>query len=174
MTGSDNGLLPVRHQAIIWTNVGLLSVGPMGTDSSEILIKIKEFSFKKINLKMWSAKWQPCYSCLNVLWHWSRPPMSRFFRQFRSTSNNQWWHALRHVCLLLSWHFIEGISKCIFLNGNIEYWKYYYWSASLSVPLTTSQHSFRQWLGAEQVICILPSTETMFYDNMWCHYATMI
>ena len=26
--GSDNGLLPVRHQAIIRTNAGLLSVGP--------------------------------------------------------------------------------------------------------------------------------------------------
>ena len=25
--GSDNGLSPIRHKAIIWTNAGLLSIG---------------------------------------------------------------------------------------------------------------------------------------------------
>ena len=29
--GSDNGLSPIRRQAIIWTNAGLLSIGPLGT-----------------------------------------------------------------------------------------------------------------------------------------------
>ena len=28
--GSDNGLSYIRHQAIIWTNAGLLSIGPLG------------------------------------------------------------------------------------------------------------------------------------------------
>ena len=28
ISGSDNGLLPVQHQAIIWTNAVLLSIGP--------------------------------------------------------------------------------------------------------------------------------------------------
>ena len=27
--GPDNGLLPGRHQAIIWTNAGILSIGPL-------------------------------------------------------------------------------------------------------------------------------------------------
>ena len=35
--GSDNGLAPIRHQAIIETNAGL--IGPLGTNFSEILIK---------------------------------------------------------------------------------------------------------------------------------------
>ena len=39
ITGSDNGLSPDRHQAIIWSNAGILSTGPLGTNSSEILIK---------------------------------------------------------------------------------------------------------------------------------------
>ena len=39
---SDNGLSPVRCQAIIWTNAGLLSIGPLGTILSEILIKIQQ------------------------------------------------------------------------------------------------------------------------------------
>ena len=36
--GSDNGLSPIRRQAIIWTNAGLLSIAPF----SEILIKTQD------------------------------------------------------------------------------------------------------------------------------------
>ena len=43
--GSDNGLSPDRRQAIIWTNAGLLLIGPVGTNFSEILIEILTFSF---------------------------------------------------------------------------------------------------------------------------------
>ena len=35
---SDNDLSPSRHQAIIWTNSGILLVRPLGTNASEILI----------------------------------------------------------------------------------------------------------------------------------------
>ena len=49
--GSDNGLSPDRRQAIIWTNDGLLLIGPLGTNFSEILIEIRAFSFKKTHLK---------------------------------------------------------------------------------------------------------------------------
>ena len=41
--GSDNGLSPIRRQAIILTNAELLLFGPLGTDFNEILIKIKLF-----------------------------------------------------------------------------------------------------------------------------------
>ena len=44
---SDNGLSPVRRQAIISSNAGILLIGPLGTNFSEILIKINTFSFKK-------------------------------------------------------------------------------------------------------------------------------
>ena len=54
--GSDNGLSPERRQAIIWTNDGILLIGPLGTNFSEILIEIQTFSLKKIRLKMSSAK----------------------------------------------------------------------------------------------------------------------
>ena len=57
--GPDNGLAPGRRQAIIWTNAGILLIGPWGTNFSEILIGIHAFSFKKIYLKMSSAKWRP-------------------------------------------------------------------------------------------------------------------
>ena len=54
--GSGNGLSPARRQAIAWTNAHLLSIGPLGTNFSEILIKIWNFSFTKMHLKTSSAK----------------------------------------------------------------------------------------------------------------------
>ena len=65
--GSDNGLAPGRHQAIIWTNAGILLIEPLGANFSEILIGIQIFSFKKMRLKMSSAKWLPFCLGLNVL-----------------------------------------------------------------------------------------------------------
>ena len=57
--GSDNVLSPGWRQAIICTNAGILLIGPQGTNFSEILIGIQTFSFKKMYLKISSAKWRP-------------------------------------------------------------------------------------------------------------------
>ena len=54
--GSDNGLPPDRRQAIIWTNAGIWLIRTLGTNFSEILGEIHSFSFKKMHLKMSSAK----------------------------------------------------------------------------------------------------------------------
>ena len=54
--GSDNGLSPDQRQAIIWTNAGILLIEPVGKNFSEILSQIQTFSFKKMHLKMSSAK----------------------------------------------------------------------------------------------------------------------
>ena len=64
---SDNGLSPGRRQAIIWTDAGILLIGPSRTNFSEILIGIQTFSFKKMHLKMSSAKCRPFGLGLNVL-----------------------------------------------------------------------------------------------------------
>ena len=56
--GSDNGFAPIRRQAIIQTNAELLLIGPSGTNVSEILIKMQNFSFMKMHLKISSAKWR--------------------------------------------------------------------------------------------------------------------
>ena len=65
--GPDNGLSPGRRQAIIWTNGGILLIGPLGTNFSEFLIVIQTFSFTKMHLQMSSAKWRPFCLGLNVL-----------------------------------------------------------------------------------------------------------
>ena len=57
--GSDNGLSPGRRQAIIWTNVGILLIEPLGTILSELLSEIITFSVKKMHLKMSSGNWRP-------------------------------------------------------------------------------------------------------------------
>ena len=80
-TGSDNGLSPGRRQVIIWTTAGILIIGPLGTNFSEILIGIHTFSFKAMHLKMLSAKWRPFCLGRNMLkrplgdsyWFWKHP-----------------------------------------------------------------------------------------------------
>ena len=47
----------ILHQAIIKTNAGLLSIGPLGTNFSEILIQIQNFSFTKCiwRYRLWNG-----------------------------------------------------------------------------------------------------------------------
>ena len=95
LTNLTNG----RRQAITWTYVGILFMGPIGTNFSEMLIKIHTFSFKKIHLKMSSGKKAAilsrppcvnytCYSCYCdisprriQLWH----PINKALFSYSST-----------------------------------------------------------------------------------------
>ena len=74
--GTDHGLSPGWRQAIIWTNAGILLIGPLGTNFSEISIKILTFSFTKMRLKVSSAKWHQFCLGLNVLKHVSNVPLA--------------------------------------------------------------------------------------------------
>ena len=65
--GSDNGLSPGRRHAIIRTNAGILLIGTLGTNFSEILSEIHTFSLKKMHFKMSFAKWRPFCLGLNAL-----------------------------------------------------------------------------------------------------------
>ena len=69
---SDNGLSPGRRQAIIWMNAGILLIGPLGTNFSEILIEIQTFSLKQICVKMSFAKCRPFCLGLNELSYFHR------------------------------------------------------------------------------------------------------
>ena len=71
--GSDNGLLPGRHQTIIWTNAGILLIGTWGTKFGEIIIEIELFSLKKIHFKILSAKVAAILSrpqCVKTTTYW--------------------------------------------------------------------------------------------------------
>ena len=64
---SDNGLSPRCCQATIWTNTGILLFWILGSNFSEILIKIYTYSFKKMHLTMSSASWWQFCLSFNVL-----------------------------------------------------------------------------------------------------------
>ena len=117
--GSDNGLSPGRRQAIIWTNAGILLIGPLWTNFSEILIEIPTFSFKKMRLKVSSAKWRPFCFGLNVLivsafyevhwviqsidWNWIHINASNYITRHWSTSlqSSCWLWRQLYRCTLL-------------------------------------------------------------------------
>ena len=56
-----------RPGDIMWTNAGILVIGTSGTNFSEISIKIRIFSFTKMDFKVLSAKWWTLCLGLNVL-----------------------------------------------------------------------------------------------------------
>ena len=99
--GSDNGLWPDRRQAIIWTNAGLLLIGPLRINVSEILIKILTFSFKKMRLKVSSANRRPFCLGLNVL------KKARGMKYLLCLAGIIAWNITQRDC---------GVIKCIQIN----------------------------------------------------------
>ena len=75
--GSDSGLLPGRRQSIIWSDGGILLIGPLGINFSEVLIKIQTFSLKKIHFNL-SVKC--CSFCLDL--NVFRPKVQLDFERF--------------------------------------------------------------------------------------------
>ena len=66
--GSDNGLSPGWHQAIIWTSAGILLIRTPGTNFSEILSESYTFSLKKMHFKMAAILSRPqCVNWFNAL-----------------------------------------------------------------------------------------------------------
>ena len=67
--GSGNGLLTGQRQAIIWTNAGILLIGTLGTNFSEIsnqmsFIFIQENAYENVVWKMAAILSQPeCVKC---------------------------------------------------------------------------------------------------------------
>ena len=106
--GSDNGLSPGRRQAIIWTKGGLLLIGPLGTNVSEILIETLTFSFKKMRLNVSSAKRRPFCFGPNVLSWVQRDPSCPRYSMKRNMvvpyHNNTPKMAFLYFFMLLSFH----------------------------------------------------------------------
>ena len=89
--GSDNGLWPGRCLAIIWTNAGILLIGPLRTNFSEILIGIQTFSFKKMHKKKSSAKGRLFSLGLNELTHWWQFDAEYPFQYFTGNLQQKLW-----------------------------------------------------------------------------------
>ena len=138
--GSDNGLSPGRRQAITWANVGILLIGPIGTNFNKMLFEIHTFSFKKIHLKLSSGKWQPFCLGLNMLRLVSKPSSEKiysfalctkaFVLLLRSPYSDDmmqiWWVVSREIRISRQWAATIGLlalqygSYCIayYVNAN--------------------------------------------------------
>ena len=56
----------------MYTNAGILGIGSYGRNFSEIVIKIQNFSFTKMHLRLSSVKWRPFCPGGDELTHWGR------------------------------------------------------------------------------------------------------
>ena len=99
---SDNDLVPEQRQAIFWTNTGILLIGPLGTNFSEILIEIQTFFLNMIHLKMPSANidhfsWPKCVkrACGGPMMPYSfaRPGCGARKHGRSTPSWSGWWHS---------------------------------------------------------------------------------
>ena len=95
--GSDNGLPPGQHQAIICTNARILLIGPLGTNFSKILIKIQTFSLKKRHLKTSSMKCCQFRLGLNVLTSMAINQQLRYFMICNRPKNLNSWNGKTYI-----------------------------------------------------------------------------
>ena len=153
ITGSDNGLSPDRRQPIIWSNARLLLFGPLGTNFSEILIKILTFSFKKMRLKVSSAKRRPFCLGLNVFIMEGTPSLREQSDGVLLQQATCWDMCMICGCNaagLTHWgrDKMAAISQTIHSNAfswmkRFEFRLSVHWNLFLRVQLTISQHWFR-------------------------------
>ena len=177
-TGSNNGLSPGRRQAIIRTNAGILLIQHLGTNFSEILIRIQAFSFKKMHLKMSSAKWRPFCLGLNVL-------TFHMLNSYHSSIPR--WHTNLKCCL------IEDSSLFILHSqghGYLRPWRCkepghqlpWYWPSSPPMSLSTIQVKrvstwwprIRPSIQAIYVCFSFHDNQTIFAEIQWIKYLTLI
>ena len=99
--GSDNGWSPIRRQAIILSNAGLLHIRSLGTNFSEILIKIQHFSFTKIHP---SVKWRPfCPGGYQLM-----PKLCFIYKYFYWSLSSSWYDSNYYwIFILLSHGFLK-------------------------------------------------------------------
>ena len=131
--GSDNGLSPIRHQAISWTNGRIFLIGHLGTNFSEILIANLTFSSKKMRLKVSSAKWRQFLArsqCVNIYINTFK---SRLLHKRRNILISYWKKSMSVLWkreINISYHLNEYMyvpytaqHECIYLNIMHVYWK---------------------------------------------------
>ena len=167
---SNNGLSPGRHQAIIWTNAGILLIRPLGTNFSEISIAILTFSLMKMLLKVSSAKWRQFCLGLNVLkkvkslrCHSPPPPPLHQFCSMWLIQEDVWHSSLHNYdsitprnacCKCLQWPLKQwGRDKMVAFSQTtlsnafswmkiLEFRLKFHWSLFLRVLLTIFRHWF--------------------------------
>ena len=133
--GSDNDLSPGRRQVIIWTNAGLLSIGTLRTNFSEILSEIYTFSLKENAFKNVVCKiaapllWPQCVNNVEVSKSylpkdvWTALPCFRLYLGLRLKAfityihvRRNWWNSMNwwsgHIAVCSTNSRVAGELKC--------------------------------------------------------------
>ena len=121
ISATDNGLSSGRRQAIIWTNAGILLIETLGTNFNEILIEIHTFSFKKMHLKISSAKWRPFCLGLNMLS--ITYPCPGCMLQLSSARPTGCLRCIYDLVLCVAWNQFIIDRSCLYCAWN-KFWKY--------------------------------------------------
>ena len=153
--GSDNCLLPGQHQAIIWTCVGIVLIGPLGTNFNAIwTVKIHTFSIKKKHLNVLSGKWQPFCLSFNMLIHGGLNKITVILQTFIMSA--KWWL----FCSFFEMQFpywtglyFDSNSTYLVPNHNLDQWQ-----SGSRMPCGVT---WPQWTGI--ILCMCPANERQCY-----------
>ena len=110
--GPDNGLSPDWRQVIIWTNAGILLIGPLGTNcSGNSYIFIQENAFENVVQKMVAILSRP---------QWVNRREGNPTPSLGKASMVQQPTLINTLSLQQNgWHFADNIFKYVFLNENL-------------------------------------------------------
>ena len=164
---SVNGLVPNKHQAIIWTNCGSMLIGCLGTTFSQIWIKIQHvhsmkwicicrlqngshFVSASIYQTISKQAEQLLYKSLYITAPGNDEPASfSFFNSLTSIMRDSLGRGLSHL-LLTHWgrekmaaNLQTALSNTFSWMKLFEFRFKFHWSLFLRVQLTIFQHWFR-------------------------------
>ena len=176
------------------TMLGILLIGPLGTNFSEILIGIQAFSFKKLHLKTSSAKWRLFCLGLNelmLMWYQHVMPISASVKVCN-------WHFVLPYIYSLIWALsrmshVSPINKlaallCIgkpncwaqLLLKNVSYWylelgrwSYSEFISASSICNLDFSMSFKHYIPHQNHSCIFSFFSVLLFCVWWVPHTTM-
>ena len=164
ITGSDNGLLPGRRQAIIWTNAGILLIVPLGTNFSENLIEILTFSFTQTLL--WSHQ--------SVAWICNSKSHNIVGSNYLSMPWIFWVQDSPEIDKITSFkhsHIALRRKKHIYMTGMYGYLFHYEINFCIPSVLMWRVSTFHETVhDANMCFCYRASATTMLINNLLTHW----
>ena len=122
ITGSDNGLSPGRRQAIMWTNAGILLIGPLGKFNQNSNISIHENAIESVVCEMAAILSRPlCVNNTPALFQimaWRRPgnkplsePMMVSLLTHICVTRPQWVNTTLHAATTAGAIMVSGVGQ---------------------------------------------------------------
>ena len=124
-------LLTVQHQAVIWASYGLSEL--LGSKLSEIWIKIQQFSYSEINLKMLSAKMAAILSRPHCAYLGADSVQMSFY-QCSNSHKKVPWPSAEGMPVRVRWQLYINPLRAKFWRGNINV--YLHFKSLLHIDLT--------------------------------------